>query len=61
MKKIIVYQIFFSEIINRKYLFNRKQILIQNLVNISIESLKNFITTYLLENNKKCIFQLNGN
>ena len=52
---------FFNEIINRKYLFNRKQILIQNLVNISIESLKIFITTYLLENNKKCIFQLNGN
>ena len=56
-----IFNKFFSEIINRKYLFNRKQILIQNLVNISIESLKNFITTYLLENNKKCIFQLNGN
>jgi secreted Zn-dependent insulinase-like peptidase len=56
-----IFNKFFSEIINRKYLFNRKQILIQNLVNISIESLKKFITTYLLENNKKCIFQLNGN
>ena len=56
-----IFNKFFNEIINRKYLFNRKQILIQNLVNISIESLKNFITTYLLENNKKCIFQLNGN
>ena len=56
-----IFNKFFSEIINRKYLFNRKQILIQNLVNITIYTLKNFITTYLLENNKKCIFQLNGN
>ena len=56
-----IFNKFFSEIINRKYLFNRKQILIQNLVNITIDTLKNFITTYLLENNKKCIFQLNGN
>ena len=40
---------------------NRKKILIQNLANISIDSLKQFIKTYLLENKKKCIFQLNGN
>jgi len=56
-----IFNKFFSEIINRKYLFNRKQILIDNLANISIDSLKKFITTYLLENNNKCIFQLNGN
>jgi insulysin len=56
-----IFNKFFNEIINRKYLFNRKQILIDNLVNISIDSLKKFITTYLLENNNKCIFQLNGN
>jgi secreted Zn-dependent insulinase-like peptidase len=56
-----IFNKFFSEIINRKYLFNRKQILIQNLINISIDTLKKFITTYLLENKKKCIFQLNGN
>jgi insulysin len=56
-----IFNKFFSEIISRKYLFNRKQILIDNLVNISIDSLKKFITTYLLENNNKCIFQLNGN
>jgi insulysin len=56
-----IFNKFFSEIISRKYLFNRKQILIQNLANISIDTLKNFITTYLLENNNKCIFQLNGN
>lgn len=56
-----IFNKFFSEIISRKYLFNRKQILIQNLANISIDSLKQFIKTYLLENKKKCIFQLNGN
>lgn len=56
-----IFNNFFSEIISRKYLFNRKKILIKNLVNISIDSLKKFIKTYLLQNIKKCIFQLNGN
>ena len=56
-----IFNKFFKEIITREYLFNRKKILIQNLVNISIDSLKQFIKTYLLENKKKCIFQLNGN
>ena len=56
-----IFNKFFKEIITREYLFNRKKILIQNLANISIDSLKQFIKTYLLENKKKCIFQLNGN
>jgi insulysin len=56
-----IFNKFFSEIISRKYLFNRKQILTDNLINVSIDSLKKFITIFLLENNKKCIFQLNGN
>lgn len=56
-----IFNKFFSEIISRKYLFNRKQILTDNLINVSIDSLKKFITIYLLENNNKCIFQLNGN
>jgi secreted Zn-dependent insulinase-like peptidase len=56
-----VYNKFFSEIISRKYLFNRKKILIQHLTEVSVESLKKFIKNYILENNQKCIFQLNGN
>ena len=56
-----IFNKFFNEIISRKYLFNRKQILTDNLINVSIDSLKKFITIFLLENNKKCIFQLNGN
>lgn len=56
-----IFNKFFKEIITREYLFNRKKILIKNLVNISIDSLKKFIKTYLLQNIKKCIFQLNGN
>jgi secreted Zn-dependent insulinase-like peptidase len=56
-----IFNKFFKEIITREYLFNRKKILLNNLVNISIDTLKKFIKTYLLENKKKCIFQLNGN
>jgi insulysin len=56
-----IFNKFFKEIITREYLFNRKNILLNNLSNISIDTLKKFIKTYLLENEKKCIFQLNGN
>ena len=56
-----IFNRFLSEIISRKYFFNRKKILIQQLSNITIESLLAFVKIYLLENKQKCIFQLNGN
>jgi insulysin len=56
-----IYNRFFSEIISRKYLFNRKKILIQQIANVTIESLQSFIKVHLLENKKKCTFELNGN
>jgi insulysin len=56
-----IFNKFLSEIMSRKYFFNRKEILIQQLSNVTIKSLLEFVKKYLLDNKQKCIFQLNGN
>ena len=55
------YNKFFSEIISRKYLFNRKKLLVGQLKNITKDSLKNFIKEYIIENEHKCILKITGN
>ena len=52
---------YFSEIISRKYLFNRKKMIYEHLSKITKESLKKFAIDGLLENKNKCIFKLCGN
>jgi len=55
------YSNFFSEIISRKYLFNRKKLLVGQLKNITKDSLKKFIKEYIIENEHKSILKVNGN
>ena len=56
-----IFSKFLSEIISRKYFFNRRTVLIQQLSGVTIDSLLEFVKKYLLENKQKCVFQLNGN
>jgi insulysin len=51
----------FHEILTRKYLFNRKKMILQYLDNVTKESLLQFVKKFILENENKSIFQLNGN
>ena len=55
------YNIFFNEIISRKYLFDRKKIILQQIKNITKDSIKEFINEYIYNNQYKSIFKLNGN
>lgn len=48
-----VFNRYSSEIINRTYLFNRKEILLQQIKNITFNDLKNFIERII--NNNNCI------
>ena len=52
---------FFSEIISRKYLFNRKKILVQQLDKVTKETLLDFVNNFMINNNKICILEVNGN
>lgn len=51
----------FNEILTRKYLFNRKKMIIKHIDIVTKESLINFVRKFILENENKSIFQLNGN
>jgi insulysin len=56
-----VFNRYFSEIISRQYLFTRKKILIQHLEKITMESLINFVDSFMINNNKVCILDVIGN
>ena len=56
-----IFNKFFTEILSRKYLFNRRKILLAQLDKISIESLLSFVKQFILENDKVCILEVNGN
>jgi insulysin len=51
----------FSEIISRKYLFNRKKLLIKQLKLVTIDSLINFVENYIYLNKNKSIVEVRGN
>ena len=56
-----IFNKFLTEIISRKYFFNRRTVLIKQVSYVTINSLLDFVKKYLLENKEKCVFQLNGN
>jgi secreted Zn-dependent insulinase-like peptidase len=56
-----LFERYFSEIISRKFLFNRKKMIYEHLSKITKESLKKFTINGLLENKNRCIFKLCGN
>jgi secreted Zn-dependent insulinase-like peptidase len=49
---------YYSEIVDRKYMFDRNKLLLAYIDKISIESLCNFISNYILKNNKINIIQI---
>tara|TARA_B110000971_G_C20028512_1_gene510163 strand:+ start:13 stop:2625 length:2613 start_codon:yes stop_codon:yes gene_type:complete len=49
---------YYNEIINKTFLFNRNQILLKHIDEISIESISNFIKKYILNNKKVNILQI---
>ena len=55
------YNKYYGEIISKKYLFNRNKIILQQLPNITKNSLITFVREYILENPNICLFKLNGN
>jgi insulysin len=55
------YNVFFKEIISRKYLFDRKKIILQQMNNITKDSIKEFVNEYIFNNQYKSIFKLKGN
>jgi secreted Zn-dependent insulinase-like peptidase len=56
-----VYSKYFSEIVSRTYLFDRKKIILQKLSQITTDSLLDFTKKYILENKNKIQFNLNSN
>jgi len=56
-----VYNRYLAEIMSRKYLFNRKKIILDQMPNITKESLINFSKKYLINNPNKIEFYLNSN
>jgi len=55
-----LYSRYFSEIISRKYLFNRKLIINEQIPNITKDSLIKYAKLFIMENNNKCVFKLHG-
>ena len=49
---------YYNEIVNKTFLFNRNQILLKYINEISIESISNFIKKYILNNKKINILQI---
>ena len=56
-----VYSKYFSEIISRKYLFDRNKIILEQLPKVTTNSLLDFAKKYILENKNKIEFNLNSN
>jgi insulysin len=55
------YERYFSEIVSRKYLFNRKKIVLQQLSNITLDSLLKFAKKFIIDNTNKTEFLVQGN
>ena len=55
------YERHFSEILSRKYLFDRKKIILQQMSNITIESLIKHVNNFIIENSNKTVFTIHGN
>jgi secreted Zn-dependent insulinase-like peptidase len=56
-----MYNKYFSEILSRKYLFDRKKIILEKLPQVTTNSLLDFAKKYILENKNKIDFYLNSN
>lgn len=56
-----MYYKYFSEILSRKYLFDRKKIILEKLPQVTTNSLLDFAKNYILENKNKIEFYLNSN
>ena len=56
-----IYKRYFSELISKKYLFDRKIMLLEQIEKVSKDSLIKFTKNYILENTNKSIFSLVGN
>ena len=56
-----VFDRYFSEILSRKFLFNRKKIILQQLGNVNLESLLKYAKLFIINNTKKTEFILHGN
>lgn len=56
-----MYHKYLTEILNRKYLFNRKKLVLQQIKNINKESIINHAKKYILNNINKSVFFLEGN
>ena len=55
------YERYFSEIVSRKFLFNRKKIVLQQLPNITLDSLLKFAKKFIIDNTNKTEFLVQGN
>ena len=55
-----IYKRYFSELISKKYLFDRKTMLVEQIEKVSKDSLIKFTTSYMLGNSNKCVFSLIG-
>ena len=51
---------YYNEIINKTFLFNRNQLLIKHINEVSIETISNFIKKYILNNKKINILQISS-
>jgi len=51
-----LYNLYISEITNQYYIFNRNQIILNELDKITIDDIKNFIKKYINENNQNIIY-----
>ena len=49
---------YYIKIIDQTYLFNKNELLLQHIDNITIDSLIEFIKTYILTNTNKCIINI---
>ena len=56
-----VFNRYFSEILSRKFLFNRKKIILQQLGNVNLDSLIKYAKLFIINNTKKIEFILHGN
>ena len=56
-----MYYKYFSEILTRKFLFDRKKIILEKLSQVTTNSLLDFAKKYILDNKNKIDFHLNSN
>jgi secreted Zn-dependent insulinase-like peptidase len=56
-----VFDRYFSEILSRKFLFNRKKIILQQIGNVNLDSIIKYAKLFIINNTKKTEFILHGN